>query len=40
MQNALKDEWEDLAQKPRQTVQDFIESIDYLAMSMEAATMP
>ena len=39
MQNTLKDEWEQLVQKPDQTVQDYIQSIDYLAMSMEAATV-
>ena len=39
MQNTLKDEWESLVQAPTQTVQEFIQSLDYLAMSMEAATV-
>ena len=39
MQNTLKDEWESLVQGTTQTVQEYIQSLDYLAMSMEAATV-
>ena len=40
MQNTLKDEWESLVQGPSQIVQEFIQAIDYLAMSLEASTIP
>jgi hypothetical protein len=39
-QNQLTDEWHALKQKPGQTIHQFIQSIDYMAMTMMSAGVP